>query len=112
MLAFNTSTFDKVLSAPDCGAQWKAIVAPFDEFDAKPDVVLQHITCFTQWCEETGMIEDFPFIEIENPPPSIIDMDGPTQKAAWLVDSRCLTYGNILINSSTATMQKIQAAHD
>jgi hypothetical protein len=53
------------------------------------------------------MIEDFPFIEIENPPPSIIDMDGPIQKAAWLVDSRCLTYGNIMTKFALASRNSI-----
>ncbi len=69
MLPFNTSAFSDSLGASDRAAQRKAIVTPFDEFDAKPEDVMQHITQFTQRCEETGIMEDFNFIESENPPP-------------------------------------------
>jgi hypothetical protein len=69
MLPFNTSAFSNSLGASDRAAQRKAIVAPFDEFDAKPEDVMQHIAQFTQRCEETGIMEDFNFIESENSPP-------------------------------------------
>ncbi len=39
LLPFNTSVFSNILGAPDRAAQRKAIVAPFDEFDAKPEDV-------------------------------------------------------------------------
>jgi hypothetical protein len=112
MLPFNTSAFSNLLGATDRAAQRKAVVAPFDEFDAKAEDVIQHIAQFTQRCEETGIIEDFAFIESENSPPSTIDMTDPTQKAAWLADPKRYNYGNLLIDSSKADMTKIQAAHD
>jgi hypothetical protein len=46
---------------------------------------MQHIAQFTQPCKETGIIEDFNFIESENSPPSDVDMSVSTQKAAWLM---------------------------
>jgi hypothetical protein len=112
MLPFNTSAFSNSLGAPDRAAQRKAIVAPFDEFDAKPEDVMQHIAQFTQRCEETGIMEDFNFVASENPPPSDVDLSDPTAKAAWMKDSRCLNYGNFLIDSSTATIEKVQDARD
>jgi hypothetical protein len=75
MLPFNTSSFSNTLGATDHAAQHKALVAPFKEdFDGKADDVLQHIAIFTHRCEESGVIEDFKFIEEEHLPPSNIDM--------------------------------------
>jgi hypothetical protein len=69
MLPFNTSAFSNTLGATDRAAQRKALVAPFKEdFEGKAEDVLQHIAAFTQRCEETGVIEDFKFIEEEHPP--------------------------------------------
>jgi hypothetical protein len=112
MLPFNTSAFSNSLGASDCAARQKAIVALFDEFDAKPKDVMQHIAQFTQYCEENRIMEDFNFVESENPPPSVVDLSDPTAKAAWLKDSRWLNYGNILIDSSKADIYKVQAARD
>ena len=64
MLPFNTSAFSNLLGASDRAAQRKAVVAPFDVFDAKAEDVMQHIAQFTQRCEETGLIKDFNFIVI------------------------------------------------
>jgi hypothetical protein len=113
MLPFNTSAFRNTLGATDRAAQRKALVTPFkEEFDGKAEDVLQHIAVFKQRCEETGVIEDFQYVEQENPPPSDIDMTDPTSKAKWLTDSRRFTYGNILLDSSKATLQKLQQARD
>jgi hypothetical protein len=74
--------------------------------------VHQHIKQFTHCCVETGVIEDFSFIVSEEPPPSDIDLFDPIEKAAWLVDPRHFKIGNLLIDDSQATMDKIQGAHD
>jgi len=86
-------------------AQRKAIIAPFEEFGAKPEDVLQHISRFTQWCEETGMVEDFSSIEHENPPPSDIDMTDSTDgllipNTSNLEHSHWLFYHNYAENPS------------
>ncbi len=46
------------------------------------------------------------------PPPSDVDLSDPTSKAAWLKDSRRLNYSNLLIDSSKATIENVQAARD
>jgi hypothetical protein len=84
MLPFNTSAFSNTLGATNHAAQRKAIVALFNEFDAKPEDIMQHIAQFTQQCEETGMMEDFNFIESENPAPSDVDLSNPTDYASCL----------------------------
>jgi hypothetical protein len=113
MLPFNTSSFSNTLGASDRAAQRKALVSPFkEEFDGKPDDVLQHIALFHHRCEESGVVEDFKFIEEEHLPPSDIDMSDPKQRTAWLSDPRRFTYGNILLDSSKATIEKMQAARD
>jgi hypothetical protein len=113
LLPFNTSAFSNLLGASDHAAQRKALVAPFkEEFDGSPDDVLQHIASSTTHCTETGVTEDFNYIEKENYPPSVIDMDDPASKPSWLSDPRRFTYGNILINTSTATIEKLQQARD
>ncbi len=105
MLHFNTSAFSNTLGAADRAAQRKALVTPFkEEFDAKPDDVMQHIASFNHHCEETGVIEDFNYILHENSPPSDVDMTDTKAHAAWLADPRCYTYGNLIIDSSTATI--------
>jgi hypothetical protein len=113
MLPFNTSSFSNTLGASDRAAQRKALIASFkEEFDGKPDDVLQHIAMFNHRCEESGVIEDFKFIEEEHLPPSDFDMTDPKQRTAWLSDPRRFTYGNILIDSSNATLEKVQQARD
>jgi hypothetical protein len=84
MLPFNTSAFSNTLGASDCTAQHKALVAPFkEEFDGKAEDVLQHIAVFNQ-----------------------------RSRTAWLSDSRRFTYGNILLDSSNATLEKLQQGRD
>jgi hypothetical protein len=113
MLPFNTSSFSNTLAASDHAAQRKALVAPFkEEFDGKADDVLQHIAIFTHRCKESGVIEDFKFIEAEHLPPSDVDMSDAKQSTSWLSDPCCFTYGTILIDSSTATLEKLQQARD
>ena len=112
MPLFNTSVFSNTLSAPDRAAQRKALVTPFNEFDGKPEDVLQHIARFTQRCKETGVVEDFTFIISENPPPSDVDLDNPSEQLAWFSDPRRFTYGNLLHDASQATLEKVQAARD
>jgi hypothetical protein len=68
MLPFNTSAFSNSLGVSNHVTKRKAVIAPFDEFDAKPEDIMQHIAQFIQHCEETGIMEDFNFIESENPP--------------------------------------------
>jgi hypothetical protein len=75
MIPFNTTSFSNTLGSSDRASQRKALVAAFkEEFDGKPEDVLQHIAIFTHRCEESGVIEDFNFIEKEHLPPSDIDM--------------------------------------
>jgi hypothetical protein len=113
MIPFNTSSFSNTLGSSDRPAQRKALVSPFkEEFDGKPEDVLQHIAIFTHRCEESGVVEDFRFLIQENSPPDDIDMSDPKAKAAWLTDSRRFQYGNILIDSSQATLEKMQQARD
>jgi len=112
MPLINTSTFSNTLGATDRADQRKALVSPFTEFDGKPEDVLQHIARFTQRCKETGVVEDFNFIICENEPPSDIDLTDPTQKNAWMSDSRRFTYGNLLQDPSQATLEKVQTARD
>jgi hypothetical protein len=112
MLPFNMNAFSNLLSASDRAAQQKALVAPFNEFDAKAEDGMQLIAQFTQCCGKTGLIEDYNFIESKNPPPSGTDMSDPVAKAAWISDPSHFNYGNILIDSSKADMSKVQATCD
>jgi hypothetical protein len=57
-------------------------------------------------------VEDFNFIEKEHLPPSDVDMTDPKARTAWLSDPRRFTYGNLLVDSSTATIEKLQAVRD
>jgi hypothetical protein len=76
MLPFNTSAFSNSLAVSDCTTQRKAVVTPFkEEFDGNNDDVMQHIATFDHCCIKTSFIEDFNFIDCENPPPSDIDME-------------------------------------
>jgi len=112
MIPFNTSSFSNTLGSSDHPAQRKALVSPFkEEFDGRPEDVLQHIATFTHRCEESGVVEDFKFLQ-ENSPPDKIDMSNSKAKADWLIDSRHFTYGNILIDSSQATLENMQQARD
>jgi hypothetical protein len=74
--------------------------------------ILLHIKAFNHRCKETGIVEDFRFIEKENLPPSSVDLDDPVQQKAWLANPDRFTYGNILLDSSTATIEKVQQARD
>jgi len=113
MLPFNNSAFSNTLGASDRTTQCKALIAPFkEEFKGKVDDVLNLIAVFNQHCEETGVIEDFNFVEEEHSPPSDVDMSDPKAKAAWLADPSHLTFGNILIDSSMATLEKLQKARN
>jgi len=113
MPPYNTSSFSNTLDAADRPAQRKAVVAPFKEdFDGKIENVMQHIADFTHRCHETGVIEDFNFIIKENSPPPNIDMDDQKERLAWLSDPKRYEYGNFLIDSSSATLEKIQDARD
>jgi hypothetical protein len=83
----NDSAFSNILGASDHAAQHKAVVASFKEdFDGKPEDILQHIAVFTHCCEETVVIEVLNFIEKENDPPSHIDMSDPSNCTALLTD--------------------------
>jgi hypothetical protein len=66
----NDSAFSNILGASDHAAQHKAVVVSFKEdFDGKPEDILQHIVVFTHCCEETVIvIEVFNFIGKENDP--------------------------------------------
>ena len=76
------------------------IVTPFkNDFDGSINNVMQHLADFTHCCHETGMIEEFNFIEEEHSPPEDFDMDDQKQCLAWISDSRRFTYGNLLIDS-------------
>jgi hypothetical protein len=113
LLPFNTSAFSNTLGASDRAAQRKALVAPFkEEFDGSPEDVLQHIASFKTRCEETGVTEDFTFIDEENDPPSDVDMNDPAAHTSWLPDPCRYNYGNILIDASTTTIEKLQQARD
>jgi hypothetical protein len=73
---------------------------PFKEdFDGKPDDVLQHIALFNHRCEETGVTQEFSYIKHENPVPSTVALTNPKEKAAWLADPDRFSYGNIHMNS-------------
>jgi hypothetical protein len=78
----------------------------------KPKDVLQHIKAFNHRCKEAGVVEDFKFIEEEHLPPSTVDLTDPAQQKAWLTDPTRFTYGNILLDSSTTTIEKMQQARD
>lgn len=113
MLPFNTSSFSNTLGATDLPVQRKALVAPFkEEFDRKPDDILQHIANFTHQSEEAGVIKDFQFMDEEHEPQSNIDMSDWTAAASWLTDPIRFTYGNILIDPSKATLNKFKQARD
>jgi hypothetical protein len=113
MPPFNTSSFSNTLGATNRAAQQKAFISPFkEEFDGKLEHVLQHIATFMHRCEESGVIENFKFLLQENQPPPDMDMSDQKEKAAWLSDNHRFTYGNILIDSSQATLEKIQQARD
>ncbi len=109
LLPFNTSTFSNKLNADDRAAKRKALVVPFEEtFDTKNEDTLQFIWQFTQRCVETGVVADFNFIISENSPPSTVDMDDPAEKAKWFSDPACFNMGNLLIDASTATLEKVK----
>jgi len=110
MPLYNTSSFSNILDAPDRAAQRKAVVAPFKEdFDGTIENVMQHIADFTHRCHETSVIEEFNFVDKGHSPPDDIDMEDQKERLAWLSDPRRFTYGNLLIDSSTA---KLQTARD
>jgi hypothetical protein len=67
-----------------------------------------NIADFSHRYIETGVIKDYNFVLQENPPPDDIDMDDPKEHLAWLCNPRHPTYGNILIDSSSATIEKLQ----
>lgn len=113
MLPFNTSAFSNTLAPPDRAAQRKSVITPFkEEFNGNVDDILQHIATFNHRCLETGVIEDFNFIDSENSPPDNVDMEDPKQSLAWLSDSCRFTYGNLLVDSTNATIEKLQASCD
>lgn len=113
MLPFNTSAFSNTLCAANRATQHKALITPFkEEFDAKPDDVMQHITSFNHQFKGTGVIKDFDFILHENPPRSDIDMTDTKACTNWLSDLHCFTFGNLIIEPSTATIDKLQATQD
>jgi hypothetical protein len=113
MLPFNTGAFSNTLGATDRVVQRKALVAPFkNEFDGKPEDVLRHIANFNHRCKEAGVVEDFKFIMKENTPPSTLDLSDPKDCATWHSDPDRFVYGNILIDSSTATIEKLQQTSD
>lgn len=113
LLPFNTSAFRNTLNSADRPAQRKALVSPFtDLFDGNPNNTLQYIALFTQRCVETGVTSDFDFIEQEHSPPSTVDLSDPVQAASWKNDPRRITKGNILIDASSATLEKMQDARD
>jgi hypothetical protein len=102
-----------LLGAYDHVAQCKALVAPFKkEFDGKSEDILQHVADFNQCCKDTGIVEDFNFIEEEDLPPSDVDMTDSKACTAWLSDPHCFTYGNIILDSSKATIEKLQSVCD
>jgi hypothetical protein len=110
LLPFNTCTFSNKLNADNCAAQWKALVDPFEEnFDAKSEDTLQFIGCFTQCCIETGVMADFNYIISESSPPSDINMTDSTEWSKWLASPARFNTGNLLIDSSTATLEKVKA---
>jgi len=45
-------------------------------------------------------------------PPSDVDLTDPSQKTAWLSDTRRFNYGNLLQDPSQATLETVQAARD
>jgi hypothetical protein len=113
LLPFNTSAFSNTLNAADHPAHRKALVYSFyGPFDGNPDNTLQYIALFTQRCVETGVIGDFDLIEQEHSPPSTVYLTDPIQAASWITDPCHVTNGNILIDASSATLEKMQEAHD
>jgi hypothetical protein len=75
-------------------------------------IVMQHVALFMQQCKETGVIEDFIFVIHENLPTQDIDMFNTINRTAWLNNPHCFTVGNILIDASQATMEKLQETRD
>jgi hypothetical protein len=113
MLPFNTSAFSNTLGSSDRAAQRKALIAPLkDEFDGKPEDILSHIKAFNHRCKETGVMEDFRFVEKENLPLSSVNLDDPADLKAWHANPDRFTYGNILLDSSVATIEKMQQARN
>jgi hypothetical protein len=112
-LPFNTSAFSNTLNAADRSAQCKALVAPFkEEFDGNSANVLHFIAVFTQRCQETGVVQDFTYVEHENSPPSTVDMNDSASRTAWLIDPRHFTLGNFLIDASQATLASVQRVRE
>jgi hypothetical protein len=112
-LPFDTSAFSNTLNAVDRSAQRKALVAPFkEEFDGNSANILHFIAIFTQWCQETGVVQDFTYVEHENSPPSTVDMNDSASRTAWLIDPHHFTFGNFLIDASQATVASIQQVCD
>jgi hypothetical protein len=58
------------------------------------------------------VVEDCKFIKKEHLPPSDVSTSDPKDLKAWLTNPHCFTCGNILIDSSTATLEKNQKACD
>jgi hypothetical protein len=113
MLPFNTSAFSNTLGATDRATQRKALVTPLkDKFDGKPEDVLRHIADFNHRCKEAGVVEDFRFIVKENTPPSTLDLSDPVDRAKWHSNPDRFQFGNILPDSSQATIEKLQHAQD
>lgn len=52
------------------------------------------------------------FIDEENEPPSNVDTTNSAARTSWLSNPHHYNYGNILIDASTATIEKLQQACD
>ena len=108
MPSYKTSTFSNKEGDSDRIAQRKVWISKLHQsFDGEPSLVVQFIANIIHRCAQTGVFDDFDFITSENAPPSTTILSNPAQKLAWDDDPDRYLYGNLLEDSSKATMENM-----
>ena len=108
MPSYNTSTFSNKEGAADRISQRKALVAKLHQnFDGEPSLVVQFLANISHRCAQTGISGDFDFVISENAVSPSVDNSDPAQTNAWAADPDRYNYGNLLEDSSKATMENI-----
>ncbi len=92
----NDSAFSNILGASDHAAQHKAVVVSFKEdFELKPEDILQHIVVFTHCCEETVIVIEVLTLLEKKMILSDIDMSDPSNFTAWLTNPWQFIHSNL-----------------
>ena len=113
MPQINTSCFSNEYKASDRSNQRKSLLHPLDvKFDGQSDMVLPFIKAVAHRVNESGMNGDFLFYIKENPHPPIMDPKDKASFTAWLTSPARYEYGNLLDDTSQATIETVKLARD